>query len=313
MKSRELLDLHRELTEKARSLMERKSNDYSSDTDALANFRSAEQLGLSPQQGLLLRVYDKLARMANDAQGKRLKAESLEDAILDIINYAVIYAALSSKPVQDCVMTNQKHIERTDPIHLFCRRLAMYDLDAIDTIKLQVVSLRRCNDRYFDAAIDTICQQLEALRHSLQPRLPRWYEVAKGEIGIKEIPGDEHNSRILEYHNATSLQATPDEIPWCSSFVNWCMRQANFHGTDSAAARSWLRWGESLDEPREGCIVVLKRGSSQWQGHVGFYVGESTDGFIDVLGGNQKNAVNISRYPASKLLDYRWMESGDER
>jgi hypothetical protein len=46
------------------------------------------------------------------------------------------------------------------------------------------------------------------------------YEIAKAELGTTEVPGTQNNPRILEYHATTTLKATTDEVPWCSSFVN---------------------------------------------------------------------------------------------
>jgi hypothetical protein len=68
-----------------------------------------------------------------------------------------------------------------------------------------------------------------------------WMAVAMREIGQKEIRGPEHNPRIIEYHAATTLKASTDETPWCSSFVNWCLRQVSIAGTNSAAAVSWIQ------------------------------------------------------------------------
>jgi uncharacterized protein (TIGR02594 family) len=135
---------------------------------------------------------------------------------------------------------------------------------------------------------------------------PRWYKVAVLELGVKEVRGPENNSRVLEYHRSTSLKAKDDETAWCSSFVNWCLDQCKIKGTRSALARSWLNWGTVLEEPREGCIVVLWRVRiNGWQGHVGFYVRED-EKHIYVLGGNQDNKVSIKKYPKSRLLGYRW-------
>ncbi|HEX5760734.1 MAG TPA: TIGR02594 family protein [Thermoanaerobaculia bacterium] len=75
-------------------------------------------------------------------------------------------------------------------------------------------------------------------------------------------PGLADNPRIVEYHRTTSLRATDDEVPWCSAFVNWCMREAGLRGTGSAAARSWLTWGSRLATPRRGCVTVLRRGTN---------------------------------------------------
>ncbi len=138
---------------------------------------------------------------------------------------------------------------------------------------------------------------------------PEWYKIALKELekGVNEIAGAKHNPRILEYHTATTLMATDDETPWCSSFVNWCMKQSGHEGTKSAAARSWLKWGKKIDIPYEGCIVIFERGNNNWQGHVGFYHSKTKTQIL-TLGGNQKNAVNISSYPKKHLLGYRTIE-----
>lgn len=71
-----------------------------------------------------------------------------------------------------------------------------------------------------------------------------WLDIAKAELGVKEIPGKKHNERILEYHKATSLESTEDEVPWCSSFVSWCLEKAGVPSTRNAWARSYLAWGK---------------------------------------------------------------------
>jgi uncharacterized protein (TIGR02594 family) len=72
---------------------------------------------------------------------------------------------------------------------------------------------------------------------------PAWITIARAEMGVQEYPGPEHNPRIIQYLRSTTNPATSDETPWCSGFVNWCMKQAGIVGTNSAAARSWLKWG----------------------------------------------------------------------
>lgn len=132
-----------------------------------------------------------------------------------------------------------------------------------------------------------------------------WFTIAQGELNETEIPGPVHNPRIVEYHLTTSLKASDDETPWCSSFVNWCMERSGREGTDSAAARSWMKWGEKLEQPRKGCVVVFSRPPSPWSGHVGFF-DRMQGSHILVLGGNQRNAVNYTSYSTSRLLGYRW-------
>jgi uncharacterized protein (TIGR02594 family) len=123
--------------------------------------------------------------------------------------------------------------------------------------------------------------------------------IASKEIGVKEYKGGE-NPRIIEYHSVTSLKATEDEVAWCAAFVSWCLEKAGYQSTRSASARSYLSYGNPVDKPFEGCIVVFERGEP-WQGHVGFFVKEEGS-YVHCLGGNQGNAVSIAKYPKSRVL-----------
>jgi uncharacterized protein (TIGR02594 family) len=128
-------------------------------------------------------------------------------------------------------------------------------------------------------------------------------DIAKGEIGVREVPGAPDTPRILEYHDCTSLDACDDETPWCSSFVNWVIKQAGFKGTGSAAARSWLSWGVPADKPVRGCVVILKRGAPP-SGHVAIYDGDN-GALVVCIGGNQGDAVKFSSFRKSDVLGYR--------
>ena len=88
-----------------------------------------------------------------------------------------------------------------------------------------------------------------------------WVTFARGELGQRDYPGPRHNPRVVEYLNTTGLQTNADETSWCSAFVNWCMLQARYRGTNNAAARSWLAYGQALSSPRPGCVVILWRES----------------------------------------------------
>ena len=134
---------------------------------------------------------------------------------------------------------------------------------------------------------------------------PAWYAIAWGERGQKEQAGPGDNPRILAYQTACSYNAKDEDVPWCSSFANWVMKQAGIKGSGEASARSWLNWGQKLDKPRRGAITVLTRPGSTTNGHVTFYVGEE-NGKLKLLGGNQENQVKISYYDKSRLLSYRW-------
>jgi len=141
-----------------------------------------------------------------------------------------------------------------------------------------------------------------ANKGDLDQSIPPWLAIARLEMGVTEIPGAQDNPRIIEYHASTTLHATDDETAWCSAFVNWCITQAGLVGTNSAAAKSWLKWpgGDPVQSPQLGDIVVLNRGTSPWQGHVAFYNG-ALGRLMMLLGGNQGNKVKISHYSADRV------------
>lgn len=139
-----------------------------------------------------------------------------------------------------------------------------------------------------------------------------WMGIARKELGQREIAGHEDNPVILSYHASTTLKATNDETPWCSSFVNWCLKQVGIKGTNSAAAVSWLHWGTPAG-PVPGAIVVIcnskgtDRSFSTSGAHVGFLIGETATHYR-LLGGNQSNSVKESWFPKTTwaLLGSRW-------
>jgi uncharacterized protein (TIGR02594 family) len=120
---------------------------------------------------------------------------------------------------------------------------------------------------------------------------------AKGEIGVKEVPGSGSNPRISEYLASTTYGSAPDSVPWCSAYVNWVFWP---YGTNSAAAISWESWGERLKSPKYGCVVV-------WPHHVGFYIGEGRDPrYGAILSGNSQDKVQILEYSLDNAVAYRW-------
>jgi TIGR02594 family protein len=134
------------------------------------------------------------------------------------------------------------------------------------------------------------------IESNIATRTP-WIDIAKQELGVKEIPKiTANNPRIIEYHSTTG-KFLDDETPWCSSFVNWVVGRAGIKGTNSARALSWQSWGTRLDKPAYGSIGVIKWSKG---GHVGFVVGIKRDRNgkekIILLGGNQSNKVQYSEF-----------------
>ena len=117
---------------------------------------------------------------------------------------------------------------------------------------------------------------------------------------------NKQRSAIQEYMKNGGVNLDPAVTAWCAGIVNAALAQQGIKGTGKLNARSFMEWGQGVDEPAKGDIAVFSRGDPNgWQGHVGFFDGYGDDGSIRVLGGNQSNAVNVSSYPADRLLGFR--------
>jgi len=96
MNTNELLNLHDELCQKAHTLMQRKNHDYSgkSGAEPFANFTRSEAMGITTtERGILVRLLDKVSRLSTftDAGVFKVEDEKLEDTIIDLINYSVLF------------------------------------------------------------------------------------------------------------------------------------------------------------------------------------------------------------------------------
>jgi hypothetical protein len=164
------------------------------------------------------------------------------------------------------------------------------------------------------------------------------YDLAQRFIGeIRELPGKAEHPYIQWAHSLCGLgNDVPDEVAWCSSFVNaiaWTLRLPR---SKSAAARSWLSVGipiGTLSEAKVGYdVVILNRAggpqdaTKSGPGHVGFFAGVENgpvpmmEGvevgpvliapkYVLLLAGNQGNTVSVAHYPISQILGIRRLKS----
>ena len=117
------------------------------------------------------------------------------------------------------------------------------------------------------------------------------------------------NNRIVIWLKGVLSWARNDEVPWCAAYVKGMLESSGHNVTGiKANARSLLNWGYKTEAPVAGDVVVFWRGSrNSWKGHAGFYIGVHPDNpkLINVLGGNQRNSVNIQTFLKSRVLQYR--------
>ena len=74
-------------------ISKRKSADYTGDDGVFANFeRSAKFAGVTVEQGMMVRIADKISRLESLSDGReaQVKDEAIEDTLRDLINYTNI-------------------------------------------------------------------------------------------------------------------------------------------------------------------------------------------------------------------------------
>ncbi|WP_294260801.1 TIGR02594 family protein [uncultured Sphingomonas sp.] len=146
---------------------------------------------------------------------------------------------------------------------------------------------------------------------------PAWLKAARAKLGTREAPGAANNPTIIGWGKRLGVKVlgiayNADSVPWCGVFVAECLDRG---GIDLAAegmhrmrvavrAKAWATWGANLaaDRLAPGAILVFDR---EGGGHVGFYVGEDAKAY-HVLGGNQGDAVSITRILKARCVARRW-------
>ena len=123
-------------------------------------------------------------------------------------------------------------------------------------------------------------------------------------MGMNEV---KDNATIYAYLKAGGAEIDPSITAWCAAFMNASLAKSGLPGTNKLTARSFLVYGDAVAkmDAQPGDIVVLPRGNSEWQGHVGFFKGWDKNGNVILLSGNAKNRVGVDTYPADKILGIR--------
>ena len=109
--------------------------------------------------------------------------------------------------------------------------------------------------------------------------------------------------------------AESDETAWCAAFVNWCLKRSGLSGldTDSAGlAEAWLDYGTPSKAPRYGAITVIYNASAASSAltstgnHVAFLIDGGLGDSVTLLGGNQGNQVQLTRFSGWQIKGFVW-------
>ncbi|NQE60948.1 TIGR02594 family protein [Caulobacter sp. RHG1] len=134
--------------------------------------------------------------------------------------------------------------------------------------------------------------------------LPKMVTSALESYGVKETQGPGNTPEIMAWATQTGLRSSynADAIPWCGLFMAYVAKSSGkAFPKDPLWALNWSKFGEDGGQPELGDVLVFVRKGG---GHVGLYIGEDSECY-HVLGGNQGDAVSITRIDKERLYAVR--------
>jgi len=134
----------------------------------------------------------------------------------------------------------------------------------------------------------------------------KWLDEARKHIGQKEVKGSASNEWIVKLWSLKDKWLGSDDslVAWCGAFMRFVFDSCGIPTPKTYyRAKDWLKWGQGLNRPCVGCVVVFDRVGG---GHVGLVIGQDKKHNLLVLGGNQGDSVSIAAFPIGRVSGYRF-------
>jgi len=135
-------------------------------------------------------------------------------------------------------------------------------------------------------------------------------DVARKFLGLQQVRNNRELRALLHSQAINGdIAIDPATTSWCAAWVNFCEREAGFHGTGLLNAQSFKTYGQKIDpdDAKEGDILVFHFPfDSDWQGHVTYFESwDDANNTVKCLGGNQNHSVAESNYIQDYVTDVR--------
>lgn len=145
---------------------------------------------------------------------------------------------------------------------------------------------------------------------------PKWLELARADMDVKELPGKAGHPRIREMYDTVGLDNDGDDKQsWCGCAMGTWLKEAGYPIPPNCyGAKQFETYGKASSF-KPGVICVFYRSKLRerdWKRHVTIGI-EETETHIKCIGGNQRvrdgdglDGVTISSFPKSDLSAMRW-------
>ena len=133
-------------------------------------------------------------------------------------------------------------------------------------------------------------------------------ELAKAANGFWKEQGSNNNPNSINLTQQL-CRCRVGVDPWCACFVSWALIRAGLNSLKTASSQKYRNYGfeigtSSWANVRKNDIIVLSYGGGK--GHVGFFRGyDPNSRRVNILGGNQKNDLNIKSFSTSRITSVK--------
>ena len=141
-----------------------------------------------------------------------------------------------------------------------------------------------------------------------EQKMPPWLAEMNRRMGLHEV---RNNTALSRWLRIGKYLGNPARLPWCGDAVETCIVKTlpdEPVPSNPFFAQNWKTFGIDAGGPFVGAIGAIKWNARS--GHVGIVVGyDQRRKRVELMGGNQQNAVTISSFPLAKFIAFRWPKS----
>lgn len=131
-----------------------------------------------------------------------------------------------------------------------------------------------------------------------------WIAEAKRHVGLTENVNGKPNPILQKWLKDLKAWWSDSSTAWCGVFIAHCLQSVGLpYPKEYYRALSWQNFGRKLLKPCYGCVAVKSRKGG---GHVTFVVGQTPQGLLVCLGGNQSDMVKYSLYKKEDFIAFVW-------
>ncbi len=142
---------------------------------------------------------------------------------------------------------------------------------------------------------------------------PKWLTIARGDVGIKEVPGPGNNPKLMAAFARVAAVSgkwilnvmTGDAIAHCGAVMaDWFIRAGiKDLPKNPLSALAWLAFGLPMSGPAPGCVGILTR-PGFGTGHVFLYTGENAT-HVRGISGNVGDKICEAWFDKKRIKGWR--------